>query len=204
MTKHFLSGTPLEGLERQMMAAPRPFRCRYPTANDTPVEQPKGRELAYWQLVKQAFPGQSHNALWQRVKEVSKGKDASQFLDKAHGRRMADFCQELWKGMSGKPNSPWLSIVFLLTSSETLWSRARGCIHCYDVDFSHIMLRSVSLQEYVLYQTARSIGCAHPCISATELSNRELVKDSTLSLIVDAAVIARYGTVRFPDEKEAE
>lgn len=204
MTKYFMSGTPLAELERIMMTPPRPHYRNAPSYISNPAGQPNGKEVVYWQLVKKTFSGLSSGELWQRIREVSGGKEASQFLNKVHGKRMTEFCLELWKGMDGKPSSLWLAAIFLLTSSEKLWSCARGCIHCYGIDFGHIVLGSVSLQEYVLYQSARSIWDAYACISVADLADRRLVEDSTLSLIVDAAVISRYGTVRFPDEKEAE
>ena len=54
-------------------------------------------------------------------------------------------------------------------------------------------MRALSEQEYVIFQLAKGIWLGQRTISVPELCDRELVEDRTLSLILDAALIAHYG-----------
>ena len=54
-------------------------------------------------------------------------------------------------------------------------------------------VRTLSEQEYVLFQAAKGIWQSQRTITIPELCDRKLVEDKTLELILNAALIAHYG-----------
>ena len=54
-------------------------------------------------------------------------------------------------------------------------------------------MRTLSEQEYVLFQAAKGIWQSQRTITIPELCDRKLVEDKTLELILNAALIAHYG-----------
>lgn len=85
--------------------------------------------------------------------------------------------------------------MYLLTATETL--RRCAIPRVFDLWGIDIRgwraMRTLSEQEYVLYQAAKGIWLNQRTISVPELCDRELVEDKTLSLILDALLIAHYG-----------
>ena len=96
----------------------------------------------------------------------------------------------------------WLAALFLLTSSGNLWARVWSAISWNGVDFSKVTLRDIDPQNYAVYQAAKSIYTGKLRITAAELADEELVSDATLRLMIDAALIARYGGAALTTARE--
>ena len=54
-------------------------------------------------------------------------------------------------------------------------------------------MRTLSEQEYVLFQAAKGIWQSQRTVTIPKLCDRKLVEDKTLELILNAALIAHYG-----------
>lgn len=60
-------------------------------------------------------------------------------------------------------------------------------------DFSSLLLGSVTLEQYILFHAARDVYLGTKHIRLSELTDRELIPDEILRLIVNAFVMERYG-----------
>ena len=58
---------------------------------------------------------------------------------------------------------------------------------------SRIRLGSVTLEQYILFHAARDVYLGTKHIRLSELTDRELIPDEILRLIVNAFVMERYG-----------
>ena len=223
MTKYFTKDTSLYGLERMMMSVPRftprhtgpvvlyqfryrpqdvecafctQFRRRSCTASACLwlQERLEAGTASYCELVAGCFQGLEHRPLKRRIAAVTAGKAPLSDSGWAHRRRF-----EQWQSANSGPQRPgrirnrWLAALFLLTSSGELWARAWSAVSWNSVDFSKITLRDMDPQDYALYQAARSIYTGGLRITTAELVDEELVSDATFQLIVDAALIVRFG-----------
>ena len=59
--------------------------------------------------------------------------------------------------------------------------------------FDRIRLGSVTLEHYILFHAARAVYLGTKHIRLAELTDRELIPDEILRLIVNAFVMERYG-----------
>lgn len=97
--------------------------------------------------------------------------------------------------MPAQRPQPVAAALFLLTYSGKLWARASSAVTWDNVDFSKITLRNIDSQDYTVFQAAKSLCTGKRKITAADLTDKELVSDATLRLLVDAILIARYGGV---------
>ena len=63
--------------------------------------------------------------------------------------------------------------------------------------FDRIRLGSVTLEQYILFHAARDVYLGTKHIRLSELTDRELIPDEILRLIVNAFVMERYGAVSY-------
>ena len=122
------------------------------------------------------------------------------FSSPAHEYRIHKQLQAPGDMGARKITSRWLSTVFLLASSDQLWERST-LGNCWNISCPSQLKKNVgalSLQDYALYQAAKTFQTGNQHITYTDLIDPELVDDSTLRLIVDAMMILRYGDAVLP------
>ena len=221
MTKYFMRETPLAELEREMMSIPNfvprrgsttvsirgrvkcvEIECEAhilyndSTQKDLPsscdVPTPCCPLLTYKEVVRLCFDGVNHFSFQVRVNKVTELVPKFSFHNISHAQRMQQYivCR---KDGSLKERLN-LAVLYLLTSQKALWMQTGSAIKNGCDDISQIALVGVDYQGYVIFQVACSIQRGVVQISPEELANEELVTDDTLRLIVNAILIARYGT----------
>ena len=222
MTKYYAADTPLADLERIMMSVPRftprhsglVILCHYhyrpqdvecrlctqfqrkrcaATACPWLPERLEAGTATYGELVAGCFQGLDHQPLKRRIAAVTAGKARLSGGGREHRQRF-----EHWQSANGprcakRIRDQWLAALFLLTSSEKLWARTWSAITWNSIDFSQVTLRDIDPQDYAVYQAAKGLCTGRLKITSAELADEELVNDATLRLIIDAALIARYG-----------
>ena len=123
-------------------------------------------------------------------------------------RVVADFSGTLWRdnqnqermegtkarlGWYRRRDTPaYYAALFLLTSSDELWQRTANCFYRQGFEAAYAQRRGIALQDYALLAAARDLY-AGAVPTAAELPDEDLVDIQTLGLIVNAALIARYG-----------
>lgn len=219
--RYFMRGTPWAGYEAMMMSVPRNVprgggrrraRLEY-TREDLDcklcieyrgksrcaqkicpylVERLEAGTVSYTELVLEAFRGAMNRPFTERLKSLSSELRGCQYTSEEHRGRMEDCLHALWPD-GNVTNSQWLAACFLMTSSASIWRGVRVSRYPRKIEWEQISITPETLQDYVLLQSARSILDGKTRISAYELSDRTLVDDLTLRVIMDAAVLARFG-----------
>ena len=218
MGKYFVRGTPLAELERQMMMVPNfaprgsssAVLCRYrPTAADVDCrnclqyrrrscrslncpyisERLEAGAVAMDELIVETVRPWKHLPLKQRAVGLACQEEHFHFEGQLHIMRMA----EMAKTEADYVNSRWLATVYLLSAHAGLWRKTLFAVRPDQIDFARVRLGESTVQEYVLYRTAKGLYSGTLGATSEELADPELVSDGTLLLILNAAVIARYG-----------
>ena len=81
----------------------------------------------------------------------------------------------------------------LLSADENLWEKVSKQVLDTGIYFDRIRLGSVTLEQYILFHAARDVYLGTKHIRLSELTDRELIPDEILRLIVNAFVMERYG-----------
>ena len=218
MGKYFVRGTPLAELERQMMMVPNfaprgsssAVLCRYrPTAADVDCrnclqyrrrscrslncpylsERLEAGAVTMDELIVETVRPWKHLPLKQRAVGLACREERFHFEGQLHVMRM----EEMTKVEAEYVNSRWLATVYLLSAHAGLWRKTLFAVRPDQIDFALVRLGESTVQEYVLYRAAKGICTGTLGATSEELADPELVNDETLLLILNAAVISRYG-----------
>ncbi|WP_337601414.1 hypothetical protein [Dysosmobacter welbionis] len=221
MTKYFLKDTPLAELERQMMTPPnfsprgggQTVLCRFRYRPEDVVckhcteyrrggciegvcpwleERVEAGAVTYTSLAAEFYRKWRETELGERIQELLSGKRAIAYYDNDHASRLALYALFLDRH---RRNNRALAAMYLLTATETLRQCALPRIFAFwSVPIGEWKaVRTLSEQEYVLFQAAKGIWQSQRTITIPELCDRKLVEDKTLELILNAALIAHYG-----------
>lgn len=224
MTKYFLKGTPLAGVERQMMTPPhfsprgggQTILCRFRYRPEDVVckhctkyrrggcteevcpwlaERAEAGSVTYTALAAEFYRKWSGTELGERIRDLLSGKNSVSYFEPVHATRLMIYASYLSCHQSDGRESRRLAALYLLTATETLRRCAIPRIFdLWSIDIrSWRAMRALSEQEYVLFQAAKGIWLGQRTITIPELCDRDLVEDKTLSLILNAALIAHYG-----------
>ncbi|SMB80058.1 hypothetical protein SAMN00017405_0831 [Desulfonispora thiosulfatigenes DSM 11270] len=221
MSRLFMYGTSLEGIEKLMMAAPNfsprdsgiiiqnYFNCDGGVVNCNNCgsnarnrsyistcfylkEKLNGNEIKYKDLVKDCFGRLKNNTLRIRLRLLSNNFKGEVFLNHSHKKRCYHLLQK--QDMDIRDTSPsYISILFLLTADEVLWKLSEPTVRANGFDFSQIHLRQISTEGYALYQTAKTISTGKEHIRISEIADEDLINDIAFKAIINASLIARYG-----------
>ena len=221
MTKYFHKDTPLAELERQMMTPPnfsprgggQTVLCRFRYRPEDVVckhcteyrrggciegvcpwleERVEAGAVTYTSLAAEFYRKWRETELGERIREALHGKRSIMYYDSNHAGRLAVYA--LFLARHRRDNRA-LAAMYLLTATETLRQCAIPRIFdLWGIDIrSWSAVRTLSEQEYVLFQAAKGIWLGQRTITIPELCDRKLVEDKTLELILNAALIAHYG-----------
>jgi len=221
MSKYFMYGTSLGGIEQLMMLAPNfPQRRSGIVINnnfnceggikicDGCVAKVKSRgnpndcfcfkekleadEIDYTDLIKDCFGRIKNNALKDRLKLLSNSFTGELFLNHNHKKRFYHLHHEQDVEVWERTPS-YLAVIFLLTADEVLWDISEHAVCLNGFDFSNIHLRNISTEGYALYQTAKTIWSGKEYIRISEIADADLIDDTAFKIIINASLIAKYG-----------
>ena len=215
MSRFFMYGTSLEGIEQLMMAAPNfsPRRrgivinnyfnyegggtkCNYYTDICFYLKEIDLDEIRYKDLIQDCFSKIKSYALKNRLKLFTGNFKGELFLNNAHKER---FYNELHKqDIDINDISPrYIATLFLLTADDMLWKISEHSVKGNGFDFSQIHLKQINTDGYALYQTAKTLSTGRECIKINELADKDLIEDMAFKAIVNSALINRYGAGLF-------
>ena len=225
MSKLFMYGTSLEGLEQLMVMMPnfQPrrrgivinnyFNCRggAKDCNCNVINVSKGLDKCgyigsdykvnvdkkkYKDLVMECFGKIKNNSLRNRLKELSKNFKEEVFLNHRHKERFYNLLQDQDLDINYIA-SRFIAILFLFTADEGLWKASQNSIRLNGFNFEGICLRDIDTNRYALYQTAKTISTGKECIKINELADKDLINDFIFKVIINSALINRYGAELF-------
>ena len=87
----------------------------------------------------------------------------------------------------------YAAAVFLLSADEILWEKVRKYVLDTGIYFDRVRLGGVTLEQYILFHAAKDVYSGTKHIRLSELTDRELIPDEILRLIVNAFVIEKCG-----------
>lgn len=178
-------------LERQMQQPPG-YRPRGQGICVVDAEEWKSRGN-YSEIVDCVISRMQMEHLKRRIQEVFCEVEKEMIFRSLKHRK--DFCS-LLMGSRGKnlhqhPN--YAAGVFLLSADETLWDTVHKHVLDTGIYFDRIRLGSVTLEQYILFHAAKDVYNGTKHIRLSELTDRELIPDEILRLIVNAFVIEKCG-----------
>ncbi len=86
--------------------------------------------------------------------------------------------------------------LYLLTSNDALYRRTANCFYHGGIDFSYAVLRGISPHNYALFCAAKGLRNAGG-VTESELADPEVIDKEAFRLIMNALLIAKYGTAAF-------
>lgn len=186
----FCNSPELQRLEKQMRQPPG-YRAR---GHGSIEDMSEWKEMgAYSEIVDYVIDRMHLEYLKKRISEIfDQTEDELFFYDSDHKKRF----YLLWSGskentLSRLPN--YAATVFLLSADEKLWEKTHRQMSDTGIYFNQVRLGSVTLEQYILFHAAKDAYHGTKHIRLSELTDRELVPDEILRLIVNAFVIERYG-----------
>ena len=162
-------------------------------------------EMKFWntpylRMVRSCFDVDERPTLLTRIYALVQNKEVVEFLDEKHGKRMRRACLAMWDQHHEKADKKWLAAIFLLTATEQLWRTARKNVSRDDFDVEEFDVTKLTYQEFALGGYAAELLYDDEYLDAGDLEKETFFDDETLMLILDAAVISRYGIAKYPDE----
>jgi len=229
MSRYFMYGTSLGGIEQLMMLAPNfhqrgngivinnHFNCKggikscngclaMVKARDNPndcfcfKEKLGADEIEYAGLIRDCFGRIKNYALKNRLKLLSSKFTGELFLNHIHKERFYNIHHK--QDIQVWEMSPtYLALIFLLTADEVLWNISEHAVCLNGFNFSNIHLRQISTEGYAIYQTAKTIWTGKEYIRISEIADKELIDDTAFKIIINASIIAKYGADVFSIKK---
>lgn len=191
MGNYFCSNTPYEQLERQMQQPPnyRPRGCGIQIMN----QMEWNNRGSYSEIVDIIISRMQMEHLKKRLDEIfSVEMKELIFLNGSHRR---NFCTLLLGKRKKKilQEANYAAAVFILSADEKLWERVKENVLERGICFDRIWLGGVTLEQYILYHAAKDVYNRTKHIRLSELTDRELIPDHILRIIVNAFVINECG-----------
>lgn len=233
MSKHFMNGTPLGGIEQMMMLTPnfspkggggvivnnnarckggiqKCDECRAKIkSRDNPndclyfIEKRQIGKVEYRNLLKDCFGKIKNYSLQGRLKLFDSKFTGELFLNNNHKKRFYEAHRK--HDLDLWDRSPrYLAVLFLFTADEVLWNVSKQAVFLYGFDFSSIHLRQISTEGYSLYQMAKTIWIGKEYIRINEIADMDLINDIAFKAIINASLITRYGAAVFLLENRME
>ena len=224
MTKFFMRGTPLAGLEKQMMTPPnftprgggrmilnrfryRPedvvckncTQCIHGKCSATICpwieERAEAGVISYSSLAWEYYRNLWGTSLGDRITQLLPGRESITYYNEAHASRFSTYYPYLIHRRDDCPEHRQLAALYLLTATEALRRQALPRVFAlWPVAGDYWKTpRKLTEQEYVLYQAAKGLYLNQPRVRISELADRELVDDTSLSMILDAVLLVHYG-----------
>ncbi|WP_313758771.1 hypothetical protein [Tissierella sp.] len=150
----------------------------------------------YKDIVRECFGKINNYYVQERLKSLVSKFKGEIFLNHNHKERFYNFLQK--KSLDTNDISlGYITILFLLTADESLWKSSEDIVSQGKIDLKQICLKEIDTEAYALYQTAKTISTGKECIKINELADGELIDDMTFKAIINSALINRYGAEIF-------
>lgn len=149
--------------------------------------------ISYAEAVLSLIP--STSSIRNRLPGLIHSFPGSLWADEKHKTRMEVFNNRL--GYIKSRNTPsYYAALYLLTSNDALYRRTANCFYHGGIDFSFAVLRGISPHNYALFCAAKGLRHARG-VTESELADPMTIDDEAFRLIMNALLIAKYGTAAF-------
>lgn len=163
------------------------------------AERVEARNVTYEEAVRSIVPRICVYRV--RAERLIRAYEDSFWLDAKHKNRMQWFNHRLGYVPQRNTNT-YYAVMYLLTSNEELHKRTSNCFYKLGVELSYAVLRDISPHNYAIFCGASEIYNHQRCVTPSELADPEIVDDEAFRLLINAKLIAQYGTCAFALPKE--
>lgn len=137
----------------------------------------------------------STSSICKRLPKLFREYPGSLWADASHKTRMVSFNNRL--GYNKRRNTPsYYAAMYLLTSSDSLLRRTSECFYHSGIEFAYAVLRGINTHNYALFYAAKGLRTSRG-VTVSELADPEVIDDEAFRLIINALLIAKYGTAVF-------
>ncbi|WP_312906867.1 hypothetical protein [Tissierella praeacuta] len=222
MSKLFMYGTSLEGIEQLMLMVPnfQPRRsgivinnyfnceggvkdCNSSLINISNRCNDRGYihssilsnldKVGYKNLINECFGKTRNYSFKYRLKLLTNNFKGEIFLNLNHKERFYRVIYE--QDLDIYDISPrYIAVIFLLTSDETLRNLLEHTVKPNGFNFNKCNLKQISIDGYAIYQMAKTIWTGKESIEISEIADVDLINDKVFKAIINASLITRYGT----------
>ncbi|MFZ2539201.1 MAG: hypothetical protein WAX04_09920 [Oscillospiraceae bacterium] len=218
MSRFFMYGTELQGLEQMMMLVPNftprgsgvvilnclnyergDVECRGCAQHKSCTEKClcskeklKTSTIHYAEAIKDCFGDIKSNLLKQRLYLLGKRFNGELFVSESHKARFYHVCR-MQNVAINERSSTYLATLFLLTADDMLWKISENAVCLNGFDFARMHLSQISTDSYALYLTAKTIHTGKEYIKISEIADESLIGDIAFKSIINAILIAKYG-----------
>ncbi len=204
MSKLFMYGTSLEGIEQLMVMVPNfqsrrsgivinnYFNCKGGVKDCNSVINVSNRcndcgdihssflsnvdEVSYKGLINECFRKIRNYSFKDRLKLLTDSFKGEVFLNSNHKERFYRVVYE--QDLDIYDISPrYIAVIFLLTSDGTLWNLLEHILKPNGFDFNKCSLKQISTEGYAIYQMAKTIWTGKESIEISEIADVDLIDD---------------------------
>ena len=148
--------------------------------------------VSYASAVRELFWGIRDEAFIQRLGLLVLHFRGSFWLDREHEFNTRLLLRSVGYGAWRNPR--FFASLYLFGSNRALLKRAWNACMPSGFEPGYMVMRGVSAHDYALIQAAKALMCGGLGLTLYDLADREVVDDEAFWLIVNALLIANYGT----------
>ena len=148
--------------------------------------------VSYAAAVRELFGGLHVPELCWRLEWLIKGYDGSFWLDREHEYNTRLLLRSV--GYQAWRNPRFFAVLYLFGSNSLLMKRVWNACMPQGFEPMFLVMRGASEHDYTLIQAAKALMCGGLGLTLYDLADREVVDDEAFTPIVNALLIANYGT----------
>ena len=148
--------------------------------------------VSYAAAVRELFGALYVSELCWRLEWLIKGYDGSFWLNAEHEFNTRLLLRSV--GYQAWRNPRFFAALYLFGSNRGLMKRAWNACMPHGFEPLYMVMRGVSAHDYTLIQAAKALMCGGLGLTLYDLADREVVDDEAFWLIVNALLIANYGS----------
>ncbi len=151
-----------------------------------------GRGASYDRFISSCFHECKSHRLQSRLEYLIRNCAGDFFISQSHRGRFGSVCR--LQEIPVENRSPiHLSVLFLLSADDKLWSAAKDHVYADSFDFKKMNLSGINTDGYAIYQMTKTIYTAKEYIRLDEIADKFLIGDQAFKAIIHSILIAKYG-----------
>ena len=166
-------------------------RCRI-TGCPWLAERIEAGVVSYASAVRELFGGAADEAFIARLGQLVLHFRGSFWLDREHEFNTRLLLRSVGYGAWRNPR--FFAVLYLFGSSRTLLKRAWNACLPGGFEPGYMVMRGASAHDYTLIQAAKAITGNGSGLELEDLADAEAVDDTAFRLVVNALLIANYGS----------
>ena len=148
--------------------------------------------VSYAAAVRELFGALHVLELRWRLEWLIKGYNGSFWLNAEHEFNTRLLLRSV--GYQAWRNPRFFAVLYLFGSNRLLMKRVWNACMPQGFEPMFLVMRGVSEHDYTLIQTAKALMCGGLGLTLYDLADRDVVDDKAFTLIVNALLIANYGS----------